>query len=575
MMAGDSGQLLQDFLARREVIAARWNRAIAQSSFVPFSLDEVRRRLAELTERVVRVVLSEPFNRSEAQAIGAALADLRYVHPESLGGTLEALGGELLAGLPADRVLALQQRLAAVLGRLAAGFYAEARGTILAEQETIRAALLVAQREAEAALWASEARFRAIFDAAAVGIGLAHLDGRIFETNRALQAMFGYSADDLSRLNVADFARPDESASDRHRFQDLATGQRDHYVIERQFYRKDGVAVWCHLTASLVRDTERHPRFTIALMVDVTERKRAQEAVSQLNAELERRVAERTEQLAGINQELAEEIGRRALAEAELQRLNADLERRVADRTAELAAANQELEGFAYSVAHDLRTPLRGINGFSVALREEYASQLDASGLEYLQQIQTGTQKMGQLIDDLLALSRVTRREMQRSSVDLSGLVASIVQDLRERDAERVVDVTIAAGVAAEGDPHLLRIALQNLVENAWKFTGKREAGYVAFGVADGDGPRVYYLRDNGAGFDMAHVGRLFGVFQRLHQQSEYPGTGIGLVTVQRIVQRHGGAIWAEGAVDHGATFYFTLSDGRPKLGAQSQPLDG
>jgi light-regulated signal transduction histidine kinase (bacteriophytochrome) len=190
--------------------------------------------------------------------------------------------------------------------------------------------------------------------------------------------------------------------------------------------------------------------------------------------------------------------------------MNAQLEQRVSERATELKA-------FAYSAAHNRPAPLRGINGFSVALSKDYASLLDATGLEYLQQIRTGSQKMGQLIDDLLALSRVTRREMQRSWVDLSGQVTSIVEDLRIRDADRVVVATTAPGVGTVGNPALVQIALQNLVDNAWKFTSKRAVGEIEFGVAVGEGRRVYFLRDNGAGFDMAYVGRLFGVFQRLH----------------------------------------------------------
>jgi PAS domain S-box-containing protein len=276
MTITESGQLLRILTGRRDGIAARWNRAIAQTSFVPFSSEEVRRRLAGLTERVIRALLNEPLDRVEAQAIGAALADLRYVHPEALGRTLEVLAEELLAGLPPDQVLALQPRLAKVLGRLAMGFYAEARHSILAEQETIRVALLTARHEAEAALWASEARFRAIFDGAAIGIGLAHMDGRISEANPALQAMLGYTADELRGMNVTEFTHPEDSATDWELYRDLNAGQRDHFTIEKRFFRKDGQVVWCDLTSSLIRDADGQPRFTIALMEDITERKQAQ-----------------------------------------------------------------------------------------------------------------------------------------------------------------------------------------------------------------------------------------------------------------------------------------------------------
>jgi PAS domain S-box-containing protein len=557
----ESGQLLRALTGRRDAIAARWNRAIAQTSFVPFSSEEVRRRLAGLTERVVRALLSEPLNRDEAQAIGVALADLRYVHPEALGRTLEVLAEELLAGLPADQVLALQPRLAKVLGRLATGFYTEARRSILGEQETIRAALLTARQEAEAALWASEARFRAIFDGAAIGIGLAYMDGRISEANPALQAMLGYTVDELRGMNVTEFTHPDDSATDWELYRDLNAGQRDHFTIEKRFFRKDGQVVWCDLTSSLLRNADGQPLFTIALMEDITERKQAQETIKQLNADLERRVVERTAQLAAANQELQEEIVRRSRAEAELQRLNAELERRVTERTAQLAASNKELEAFSYSVAHDLRSPLRAIDGFSLAVLEDYAGRLDSKGEDYLRRIRGASQRMGQLIDDLLTLSRFTRREMQSSLVDLSALARAIAREFQQQDPGRDVTFVIAEGLTVHGDATLLQSALENLLGNAWKFTAKHRAATIEFGQTRRNGKTVYFVRDDGAGFDMAYADKLFSPFQRLHQQREFAGTGIGLATVQRIIRRHGGQVWAEGAVEQGATFYFTLGE--------------
>jgi signal transduction histidine kinase len=247
------------------------------------------------------------------------------------------------------------------------------------------------------------------------------------------------------------------------------------------------------------------------------------------------------------------------LAEAEIRRLNADLEDRVRQRTAQLEAANKELEAFAYSVSHDLRTPLRGIDGWSLALVEDYASQLDPRAHGYLDRVRAETQRMGMLIDDLLKLSRVTRSEMATGAVDLTSIAQTIATRLTEGNSGRRIEFTIAGSLAANGDARLLAIALDNLFNNAVKFTGPRGEARIEFGRTERDGERPFYVRDNGVGFDMAFAGMMFGAFQRMHKASEFPGTGIGLATVQRIIHRHGGRVWAEAQPDRGATFYFTL----------------
>jgi len=246
------------------------------------------------------------------------------------------------------------------------------------------------------------------------------------------------------------------------------------------------------------------------------------------------------------------------LAEEEIRRLNADLEDRVRRRTEQLEAANKELEAFAYSVSHDLRTPLRGIDGWSLALAEDYASQLDERARGYVDRLRAETQRMGMLIDDLLQLSRVTRSEMATGAVDLTSIAQKIAARLTDGNTGRRIEFTIAGGLAANGDARLLEIALENLFGNAVKFTEPRAEARIEFG-REGDGVRPFFVRDNGVGFDMAFAGTLFGAFQRLHKTSEFPGTGIGLATVQRIIHRHGGRVWAEAQPDRGATFYFTL----------------
>ncbi len=254
-----------------------------------------------------------------------------------------------------------------------------------------------------------------------------------------------------------------------------------------------------------------------------------------------------------------EDVTDRGLAREELHRLNRELEERVRQRTAGLEAANRELEAFCYSVSHDLRAPLRALDGFSDELLRSHAGQLDPTGRHYLERIRAATQRMGRLIDDLLQLSRINRGEMRRERVDLSALAGAIAAELRQLEPGRQVAFAIEPGLAAWGDGALLRVALENLLGNAWKFTGRKPQATIAFGRAVYEGAPAFVVRDDGAGFDMAYAGKLFGAFQRLHAEREFPGTGIGLATVQRVVHRHGGKVWAEGAPGKGAAFYFTL----------------
>jgi len=262
------------------------------------------------------------------------------------------------------------------------------------------------------------------------------------------------------------------------------------------------------------------------------------------------------------------DISDRKAAEDEIVRLNAELEERVRDRTAQLEVANKELESFSYSVSHDLHAPLRGINGFSAILQEEYAQKLGEEGMEHLNRIRQASVRMGLLIDGLLCLARTTRSEIHRQNVDLSSMVKDLMDEIQRENPSRQVELTVAPNLEVHGDPQLLRIVMMNLLNNAWKFTSRREVSRIEVdrlspqqAESFGQGGRtVFYVRDNGVGFDMEYVGKLFKPFQRLHRADEFSGTGLGLATVQRIIHRHGGTIWVESKENEGTTFYFTLS---------------
>lgn len=256
------------------------------------------------------------------------------------------------------------------------------------------------------------------------------------------------------------------------------------------------------------------------------------------------------------------------LADFDAERSNAEAANRdLGDAIASLRAAksetdtaNRELEAFSYSVSHDLRGPLRSMDGFSQALLEDYGDALDATAQDYLRRVRAGSQRMSKLIDDLLGLSRVSRGNMKREKVNLSTIAESIADELRETAPGRDVTFCIAPNVMVEGDPRLLEVVLRNLLGNSWKFTSKHQSAVITLDATGDDGARTYFVRDDGAGFDMAYADALFEPFRRLHAVREFDGTGIGLATIQRIVHRHGGRIWAEGAVEKGATIYFTLS---------------
>ncbi|MBI3784353.1 MAG: PAS domain S-box protein [Deltaproteobacteria bacterium] len=400
------------------------------------------------------------------------------------------------------------------------------------------------RRRVEESLRESEERFSSAFEFAAIGKALVAPDGRWLKVNRALCELVGYREEELLQKTFQDITHPDDLEADLAYVHQMLAGEIRTYQMEKRYFHKSGEVLWVLLSVSLVRDSKGHPLYFISQIQDIGARKRA---------------------------------------EADIRHLNAELEQRVLQRTAQLDAANQDLEAFSYSVSHDLRTPLRHIAGFSNMLLEDNAEQLNDSGRHCLDRIQADCQRMGQLIDDLLALSHVSCRPLCRERVDLSALARSVAAELQAANPERTVDAAFADGAIALGDPSLLRIVLENLLGNAWKYTSKHPTARIEFGLryaecgvrpnqfASSDpvnpqsaihGPQsAFFVRDDGAGFDSALSDKLFAPFQRLHSAAAFEGTGIGLAIVARIIRRHGGQVWAEGAVGQGATFYFTLGD--------------
>ena len=453
--------------------------------------------------------------------LGYPLADLEgrrfldLVHPDDLQDTLSAMGN-LASG---SAVINFVNRY-----RRSDGTYRWIEWRSYPSENLIYAAArdITERKKADEALRKSEEKYRDIFERAVEGIFQSTPDGRFLSVNPSFAGMLGYeSPEELINglVNIPEqmYVHPEE----RVFFKD-ALGKSGSVVVgfEHELRRKDGSVIWVSTNAGAVRDGDGTILYYEGTSEDVTERKEA---------------------------------------EKEIRRLNEDLERRVRERTAQLEAANKELEAFSYSVSHDLRAPLRAIDGYARIITEDYAPLLDAEGMRVCGVVQENARRMGQLIDDLLSFSRLSRAAMQWLLIDMGTLADSVFHEVTTPETRGRIEFRADHLPGAPGDPTLIRQVWTNLLSNAVKFTSKREKAVIEVGSLSGEDEITYFVRDNGAGFDMRYVEKLFGVFQRLHSEREFEGTGVGLAIVQRVIQRHGGRVWAEGEEGRGAAFFFTL----------------
>lgn len=384
------------------------------------------------------------------------------------------------------------------------------------------------------ALRESAGQFRALFEQSPVGVAYVALDGTLVRVNRRFGEITGYGRE-LEQLTFLEITHPEDLPATREAQRRLRAGEIDSISMEKRYLRKDGSVVWVDMFSTLIRDDQGRPVHLISVVQDIDDRKHAQDEVNRLNSELEGRVRARTAELTASNEQLR--------------------------------VANRELEDFTYTVSHDLRTPLRHMAGFSRILLEDYGHVLDAEGTRLLSVIDGSAQRLGRLIDDLLAFSRIGRHRLARDPVDMTALASGAAAELTAGEPGRDIRIDVGDLPPASGDAALLTQVWTNLLANAIKFTSAREHARISVTGTREPGHAIYHVTDNGIGFSMAYAGKLFGIFQRLHPREDYPGTGVGLAIVARIVARHGGNVIATAQPGEGATFTFTLPvppDGPP-----------
>jgi PAS domain S-box-containing protein len=372
------------------------------------------------------------------------------------------------------------------------------------------------KKEFENLLREKEERFRLALEYSPTGMALQGLDGKWLKVNKALCNIIGYSEEELLLTNSQAITHPDDLEKDIVYMNKLISGEVESYHLEKRYIHKNGEDVWIEISKSMVRNEAEFPLYFISQMQDITQRKQA---------------------------------------EIEIKRMNKILEA----HTEKLEHANRELESFTYSVSHDLRAPLRSINGYAQVLKEDYASSLDNEGNNVIDIVIRNAQRMGQLIDDLLEFSRIGRKEVAKGIVNMPDLVESIANEMVEQEKDRVIDLTILPLEKVKADLQMIRQVWINLISNAIKYTRNKEVALIEIGCKNLEDEVCFYIKDNGVGFNMNYVNKLFEVFQRLHRNDEFEGTGVGLALVRRIINRHGGKIRVQAKENEGATFYFTI----------------
>ena len=476
---------------------------------------------------------------------GYELADVkdRYIKDLHLWGKEEDRTAVLKQLLQGDRLQSLEFQFRNASGEEFTGLFSAERVTINNEPLILSSINDITHRvKIEAALREANRWWRETFDATNDAIWIMGEDQRVLLSNKTAEVIFHRRSHELIGKHCWEIVHGSEQPIPE------CPIPRMRQSLRRETMELQIGESWFEVTVDPILDEEGRYAGAVHSVSNITDRKQAAAEILRLNMELERKMDRQTGEL----------------RETQIALLNLvdDLNQSAKNITAanqSLESVNKELAAFSYSVSHDLRAPLRSIDGFSNALMEDCGDKLNDEGKNYLHRIRRATQHMGRLIDDMLNLSRVTRSEFRRETVNLSGMVEVIAGELQRNSPSQHIDPDIQEGVFVQADGHLLRIVMTNLLDNAWKFTGKSKHAKIEFGARMEDGKTVFFVRDNGAGFDMKYAGKLFSAFQRLHNAEEYPGTGIGLATVQRIIHRHGGRIWVEGEVGKGATFYFTL----------------